>query len=68
LPAEGVPVSAPRADAETRLLTESDLLYQKVQAAYDAVFRLWIELHYMSCGVKNVSEAVEKPTWHAPPE
>jgi hypothetical protein len=45
---------------QKRGFTESDLLYQKVQAAYDAVFRLWVELHYMSCGVKNVSEPAKK--------
>jgi hypothetical protein len=46
---------------EKRGFQASDPLYQKVAAAYDAVFRLWVELHYMSCGVKNPGEPVEKP-------
>jgi hypothetical protein len=48
---------------EKRGFKTSDLLYQKVDAAYEAVFRLWIDLHYMSCGVKNpiAGEPMEKP-------
>jgi hypothetical protein len=29
-----------------------DQLRQKVNAAYDATYRLFVELHYMSCGRK----------------
>ena len=46
---------------EKRGFTPSDPLYQRVAAAYDAVFRLWVELHYMSCGVKNPGGREEKP-------
>jgi hypothetical protein len=46
---------------EKRGFKPSDLLFQKVAAAYDAVFRLWIDLHYMSCGVKQPGEKAEKP-------
>jgi hypothetical protein len=38
---------------QKRGITESDPLYAKVQAAYDAVFRLWIDLHYRGCGMQQ---------------
>jgi hypothetical protein len=44
---------------EMRGFLESDPLYQK--AASEAVFRLWVDLHYMSCEVKNPGEPVGKP-------
>ncbi len=46
---------------EKRGFKASDPLYRKVVAAYDGVLGLWIDLHYMSCGVKNPGEPMEKP-------
>ncbi|HZZ77528.1 MAG TPA: hypothetical protein VFE62_03360 [Gemmataceae bacterium] len=39
---------------QKRGFPQDDPLYQKVDAAYHAVFTLWIDLHYLSAGMKPI--------------
>jgi hypothetical protein len=34
---------------------QDDPLFKLVDSAYDATHRLWVDLHYRSCGIKDMT-------------